>query len=126
MIYERGFERAGGAERQTHLLARALARHGYEVAHITFPVRDLVDPGDAGLTVIQRPPRRTNVLAESLAVWRALRKADAEVQIVRTATPALGIVGLFCIASRRKLIFSSANDGDFTYETIAAGSRHLF
>jgi glycosyltransferase involved in cell wall biosynthesis len=39
--------------------------------------------------------------------------ADARVTIVRMATPALGIAGLWCRLHRRRLIFSSANDSDF-------------
>jgi glycosyltransferase involved in cell wall biosynthesis len=75
---------------------------------------------------VQRPRRLDSAARESAAIWRALHDADARVYVVRTATPALGIVGLFCLLRRRKLIFSSANDGDFTYETIAPGSRGLF
>lgn len=125
-LYERSRQRAGGAERQTFLLARALARRGLHVAHIVYPVRDPVTPAEPGLEILHRAPRASDPARESARIWSVLRRADAQVHIVRTATPALGPAGLFARRAGRALIFSSASDGDFTLETIARRSVPLY
>jgi glycosyltransferase involved in cell wall biosynthesis len=115
--YERSDSRGGGAERQMMLLARALAARGARVGHIVLRPRDPV-PLQPGLTLVIRAPESESSslvggLREAVRVWRALGAADARVTIVRMATPALGIAGLWCRLHRRRLIFSSANDSDF-------------
>jgi glycosyltransferase involved in cell wall biosynthesis len=115
--YERGDSRGGGAERQMMLLARALAARGARVAHVVLQPRDPV-PLPPGLDLVTRAPEvesRSLVegLREAVRVWRALGAADARVTVVRMATPALGVVGVWCRLHRRRLVFSSANDSDF-------------
>jgi len=56
---------------------------------------------------------------EAMAVWRALRRADAAVVVVRTASPLVGIAALFSRVHGRGLIFSGSNVSDFTLETMA-------
>jgi glycosyltransferase involved in cell wall biosynthesis len=116
--YERGGSRGGGAERQMMLLARALAARGARVAHVVSQPRDPV-PLPPDLDLVIRPPERegdslVGGLPEIARVWRALAAADARVTIVRMATPALGVAGAWCRLRRRRLVFSSANDTDFT------------
>jgi glycosyltransferase involved in cell wall biosynthesis len=115
--YERSDSRGGGAERQMMLLARALAARGTRVAHIVLQPRDPV-PVPPGLTLVARAPESESSslvggLREAVRVWRGLGAADARVTIVRMATPALGVAGLWCRLRRRRLVFSSANDSDF-------------
>lgn len=125
-MYERSRQRAGGAERQTYLLARALARRGLRVGHLVYPVQDLVAPPEAGVEIVQRARRGEDPLRETLRIWAVLQRANAQVHIVRTATPALGAAAAFSRARGRRLIFSSASDGDFTLETIAPRSVPLY
>ena len=116
-FYNRNFRRGGGAERQTRLLALGLADRGLEVAHVTLPVRNYVPPDEPRLSVVQRGPSGGR-LAEPTRIWRGLAAADARAYLLRGATPALGVAGLFCRARRRRLVFAAANDGDFTSELI--------
>jgi glycosyltransferase involved in cell wall biosynthesis len=124
-VYE-GSRGTGGAERQTYLLARALADAGCEVAHVVFALQHGPPPSHAHLSVLQRPARARVPTAEARRIWRALAVANAQTYVVRTATPALGIAGLFCRRHQRRLVFSTANDGDFTLETIASRSARLY
>jgi len=122
-FYDRARGRAGGAERQMTLLARALVERGYRVAHITFSPREPVSLSYP-LTLIHRAPyaggrRVVGPLLEAAAVWRALRRANAAVVIVRTASPLVGVAALFCRLHRRRLIFSASNVSDFTMETMS-------
>jgi glycosyltransferase involved in cell wall biosynthesis len=99
------------------LLARALAARGASVGHIVFRPDDPVAL-PPGLTLVVRAPESeggspAGGVREAVRVWRSLGAADARVTIVRMATPALGVAGLWCRAHRRSLVFSSANDSDF-------------
>ena len=122
-FYDRSHGRAGGAERQMTLLARALVEAGYRVAHIIYAPREPVSLSYP-LTLVHRGPYAGNRriiggFLEGLAVWRALRRADAAVVVVRTASPAVGIAALFCKLHRRGFIFSGSNVSDFTLETMS-------
>ncbi len=115
--YERSGSRGGGAERQMMLLARALAARGLRVGHIVLQPRDPVSL-PPGLALVARAPESESSslvggLREAVRIWRALRAADARVTIVRMATPALGVAGIWSRLHRRRLVFSSANDSDF-------------
>ena len=121
-----GDGRGGGAERQMMLLARALAARGTSVAHVVFAAPSIPSPLPPGLDLVDPAPEGdggslVGGLRETVHVWRALGAADARVTIVRMATPALGVAGAWCRLRGRRLVFSSANDSDFT--EVASGSR---
>jgi glycosyltransferase involved in cell wall biosynthesis len=104
-------------------LAYSLASNGHRVAHIVHEVKDPVPLPSSNLELLYREPYTTNQqlggrVLETKRIWRALQKADPKVLIVRTGTPVVGIAALFCRLRRRRLIFSSANDSDFTMETL--------
>lgn len=116
-LYDRAVGRSGGAERQMTLLARTLAASGFRVAHIVYRPRDPVPLPDR-LSLVHRGQYAGNQrfvggALEALRIWRALAAADARVAIVRTASPAVGIVGLFCRLRRRPMIFSVSGNLDF-------------
>jgi glycosyltransferase involved in cell wall biosynthesis len=120
-FYDRSHGRAGGAERQMTLLARALSGRHLRVAHIVYPPRDPVSLHDGHLTLVHRGPyagRRRVVggALEAIRIWEALRAADGRVTIIRTASPVVGIAAIFTKLRRRGFIFSSANISDFTLE----------
>jgi glycosyltransferase involved in cell wall biosynthesis len=115
--YERTGGWGGGAERQMMLLARALASRGIGVAHIVYPPSDVAQL-PPGLTLVPRegdPGTRSlsGGVKEVARIWRSLGRANAEVTIVRRATPAVGIAALFSKLHRRKLVYSSASNFDF-------------
>jgi glycosyltransferase involved in cell wall biosynthesis len=116
-LYDPALGRAGGAEVQMTLLARALSERGHSVAHIIYPPSEPVRPTH-GVTLVARGPYAgdtpvVGVVMEARRLWRALEIADPEIVIVRTASPALGVVALFCRLNRRRLVFSSSNVSDF-------------
>jgi glycosyltransferase involved in cell wall biosynthesis len=115
--YNRGGKRGGGAERQTYLLAQALSEEGVRVAHIVLSIDDPV-PLNSHLTLVDRGHYMgalpAGKLHETRLIWRGLKAADAAVYIVRTGSPALGVVAAFCRLQRRRLIFASSTDADFT------------
>jgi glycosyltransferase involved in cell wall biosynthesis len=121
--YDRLRGRDGGAERQMMLLARALAERGQRVAHIVPQPSDPVELSYP-LELVPRSPYAGNrpvigSLLEIRTIWRALRAADARVVVVRTASPIVGVAGVYCKLNRRRLIFSSSNVSDFTLEQMS-------
>jgi glycosyltransferase involved in cell wall biosynthesis len=104
----------GGAERQTFLLAQALARRGLRVAHVVHPVDEPLLDTDAPVTLVETSsPRRQ--------LWRALDAADAAAVVLRGANGRLGAAAGWTRRHRRRLVFAAANNSDFTLETL--GSR---
>jgi glycosyltransferase involved in cell wall biosynthesis len=108
-------------------LAHALADRGQRVAHIVYDVRE-PSPDSGHITLVARGAhlhRRgvTDAVLEAARIFRALWTADAAVTVVRSSSAALGVTGLFCRLRGRRLIFSSASNADFTFET--ASSRRL-
>jgi glycosyltransferase involved in cell wall biosynthesis len=102
------------------LLARALAERGHRIAHVTYSPRDPLTPSYP-LTLVPRDRyagdrRVVGSLLEARVIWRALRVANAEVVVVRTASPLVGVAAAFCKLHRRAFIFSSSNISDFTLE----------
>jgi glycosyltransferase involved in cell wall biosynthesis len=131
ILYDGSKQGAGGAERQTFLLARSLAERGLRVAHVVRPVENFQPPPGTVHEVLHRQPVIAGArgkLLELKRVWDALAMADARVYVLRMAAPAVGVAGLFCRLHKRKLIWAGANDGDFTLETLdgAPGTRQLF
>lgn len=117
-FYSQSFGRAGGAERQMVLLAMTLALRGVRVAHVVYPVADPIDTLPAGLRLVHRggyagDRRFVGGMLEAIRILRALEAADGRVVVVRTGTPVVGIVALYCRVRRRRLVFSAANDSDF-------------
>lgn len=105
------------------LLGRALAELGHRVAHIVYPPRDPIELSYP-LELIHRGAYAGNrpvigSILEALKIWRALQAADARVTIVRTASPVVGVAAVYCRARGRRLIFSSANNSDFTLERMS-------
>jgi glycosyltransferase involved in cell wall biosynthesis len=118
-LYERRPQVAGGAERQTTLLASGLTRAGLQVAHIVLPVEEPDPALPSNLALVQRrlvttgrgPAARAAQLRQ---MWSALAEADAAVYVFRSGLPALGITELFCRLHRRRLVFAASNDLDLT------------
>jgi glycosyltransferase involved in cell wall biosynthesis len=110
----------GGAEFQTFQLAKGLAERGLRVAHIVYPIEEVANP-IPGLDVVQRPEYRGQggplaKLHEAVAIWRALRAADAQVYILRGRGLHLLVAPMFARLRRRRrgIVMSGSNDFDFT------------
>ncbi len=116
-LYDRAHGRSGGAERQMTLLARALTEQGRRVAHIIHKPRDPVEL-PYPLTLVHRDPYAGG-LREPRALWRALRRADAEVVVLRSASPLVAVGALYGRRNGRRVIFSASNVSDFTMEKMS-------
>jgi glycosyltransferase involved in cell wall biosynthesis len=111
----------GGAELQTTLLARALARKGLRVAHIVYRRERPSDVPVPSLQLIERKPwagRRglRGKVSEALRVWRSLSDADSRLYLFRGGGAHLMVGAAFCLLHRRGLVVSASNDLDFIFD----------
>ena len=108
----------GGAEVQQAYVARGLVRRGYPVSFVTSDhgQEDGVaidgirvfkacteDAGIGGIRFIH--PRWTSL-------WRAMRRADADIYYQRMASDESGKACSFCCTKRRKFVFAVAHDSN--------------
>jgi len=115
---------AGGAELQQVYIGKSLARKGYDISYVSLdygqPDGEILD----GVTIYKtfRPkqgifgfrwlyPRLYNL-------WRALKKADADVYYARCATFIPGILALFCSKYKKKFVYAGAHVTDFIPDKI--------
>jgi glycosyltransferase involved in cell wall biosynthesis len=125
--YDRDARQGGGAEIQMTMLARELAASGVRTAHIVLPVAEPIELAAPAPTVITRSAYHggggIDRAREAGALWRALRKADAAVYVLRGSAIFVGMVAEFCRLHRRGLVFSAANDFDLLAETPGVSPR---
>jgi glycosyltransferase involved in cell wall biosynthesis len=108
----------GGEQVQQTLLARALAREGYDVSMVT---ADYGQPDAAvweGVKVYKAYAPAAGVPVVRFihprwtGIWNALQRADADVYYVSCAGAIVGEVAMFCRKYARKMIFRVASDRD--------------
>ncbi len=109
----------GGESVQQSLLAKALARRGHQVSMVTadFGQEDgtLYDGvrvwkayrPQAGLPVVRFLHPRWS------GIWKALKRADADVYYTSCAGMQVGLLALFCERYDKPFVFRGASDADF-------------
>jgi glycosyltransferase involved in cell wall biosynthesis len=120
----------GGAETQELGIAKALAGCGVRVAIVAYGAPEDLPREVGGVAIVPRPVYRkrgtvSGKLVETWAIWRALWAAPSAVVVKRGAGVELGLVAAYTRATRRRLIFSSANVVDFDYATLLPKRRDL-
>jgi len=108
----------GGAELQQSIIASALRDLGYSV---TFVVPDCGQPDkvvtDEGITLINARfllggIRGLTYLDHVLRLFRAMKRADADIYYQRIGGLTTGVAALFCKLKRRPFVFSVASNMD--------------
>ena len=108
----------GGEEVQHTLLARALARRGYDVTMVTADLGQDDAARMDGITVFKAYgphdglPILRFIHPRFTRFWAALARADADVYYTSCAGPLLGIVALFARRHGKRVVFRIAHDRD--------------
>jgi glycosyltransferase involved in cell wall biosynthesis len=115
----------GGAEVQQVLLAKELVKHNYKVTFITYsdgqPSAERV--GDIEVIKVYKREDVTSLslLVKARAVWRAMKKADADIYFHEAGAP--GVVPIFCFLRRKKFIFYIPSDANVSRELAHANVK---
>jgi len=108
----------GGAERQQTLLARALAKQGFEVSMIVHDYGQADGQVWDGVTTYKAYgptdglPLIRFIHPRWTSVWSAMKRADADIYYVSTAGMLIGEVAMFAKAHGRKAVYRVANNSD--------------
>lgn len=113
----------GGAEVDLYFLATELAKDdNFAVSFITADYdQEKIETIEA-VRIIKSLDFKKNPLSGAIRVWQALRKADAQMYMIKTISPGMFLVAFFCRLYRKVFLFrtSNTNTCDGTYL-----SRHL-
>ena len=110
----------GGAELQQSIIAKSLRDNGYDVSLATIVCENRrQDEVIDGMRILKTFAPEDGVpglrffTPRLSGLWRALRRADADVYYQRCADKATGIVARFCRRFGRKFVYAGAHDNDF-------------
>lgn len=116
------------------LLALGLAKRGFDVAHVVYPVNDARPLDRPAPALVERREwqgdSRLHPVYEVTGVWRALTKANARVVVVRGSGGYVVPAAAWCRAHGRALVFAASNDLDFDLDrkdrrTLTLGAYEL-
>ena len=100
----------GGAEVDLYLLANELAKdENFRVSFITADYGQDEVEVIRGVTVIKSLDFRKNPLSGAICIWRALRKADADVYMLKTASPGVPLTAVFCLLRKKVFAYKTAS-----------------
>lgn len=115
---EYGDRVVGGEPVQQTLLARALARRGHDVSMVVADLGQVDGTRYEGIRTFKayRPEAGVPVLRfihpRWTGLWRALRRADADLYYTSCAGMEIGLLALFCRRFGKRFVFRSASDSD--------------
>ena len=116
---ESGISFAGGAEVQQALIARGIIELGYPVSAVTLDYGQQDNFFLNGVRVFKAYPPQAGIKGlrffhpRLTGLWRALRRANADIYYQRTAGMLTGVVAKFCAVHGKKFVYAGAHDQDF-------------
>jgi glycosyltransferase involved in cell wall biosynthesis len=120
---DRSIREVGGAQIQQCILAREFVSRNYKVSMIcmNYGQDDGIDIDGIKVYRAHAPSEGVPVLRfihpRLTSIWRAMRRANADIYYQRTASALTGIVVAFAKAHRKISIYAAASDRDFFAET---------
>jgi len=124
------YGRIGGAEIQQAIIGRELSKRGYPVSFITLDHGQDDEMEIDGIRIIKayKPNAGIRVLRflhpRLTSLWRAMKRANADIYYQRTHDSITGVVAAFCRQYSRKFIFAVAHDYDCLTESTFHPKRH--
>lgn len=107
---------AGGAELQQVLLAKELAKDGFDVSFVVY------DPGQKPLEIVEgikifKLPTSSYVGIKSYPLklyifWKTLGQINADIYYKRAASYVTGFIAFFCLIKKKKFVYSIASQTD--------------
>lgn len=108
----------GGAEVDLYLLATELAKDkDFEVSCITAdynqPKTELIE----NVKIIKSLSFKQNPITGAIKIWKAMKKANARIYIIKTASPGVPLAAVFCRLHKKVFVYRTAHqrECDGTY-----------
>ena len=116
----------GGAEVDLYLIGTELAKdEGFEVSFVTADYGQADSEVINNVTVIKSIDFNKNSLTGAIRIWRAMRLADADIYILKTASPGTPLVAMFCKLYKKIFVYRTAHqrecDGTYLKEHFFLG-----
>lgn len=108
----------GGAEVDLYLLATELAKDAaFSVSFITADYAQVDEQVTENVRVIKSLDFRKNPLTSTMRIWSALERANADIYMIKTASPGVPLVSIFCGLRKKIFIYRTAHryECDGTY-----------
>ncbi|MCP4609801.1 MAG: glycosyltransferase family 4 protein [Planctomycetes bacterium] len=124
------FGHIGGAEIQQALLGRELAKREYRVSFVTRDHGQDDEMKIEGMCIIKAYDQNVGIRVlrflypRLTSLWRAMRRADADIYYQRTSDSFTGIVAAFCRRYHRKFVFAVASDASCLISLPYCTARH--
>jgi glycosyltransferase involved in cell wall biosynthesis len=124
------FGHIGGAEVQQTLIGRELAKRGYRVSFVTLDHGQDNEMKIDGMRIIKAYDQNVGIPVlrflhpRLTSLWRAMKKADADIYYQRTSDSITGIAAAFCRRHRRKFVFAVASNYDCMTDLPLCPARH--
>jgi len=100
----------GGAEVDLYYLATELAKdESFEVSFIVADYGQQAVETIEAVRVIKSLDFNKNALAGAIKVWRALRRAEANIYMMKTITLGVFLVAFFCRLNKKTFVYRSAS-----------------
>ncbi len=116
----------GGAEVDLYYLGTELAKDdNFEVSFVTADYGQPNIETRENVKIIRSLNFHSNPLSGAICIWQALQKADADIYMLKTPSPGLVLVSLFCRRNHKALVYRTASqrecDGTYLKEHFLMG-----
>lgn len=108
----------GGAEVDLYLLSTELAKdENFKVSCVVADYGQSECESHEGVSVIKSLDLGKNALSGAIRIWQALRRIDADIYILKTASPGVPLAMLFCRLHKKVFAYrtASSRECDGTY-----------
>jgi glycosyltransferase involved in cell wall biosynthesis len=103
----------GGAEVDTYMIASELAKD--EAFEVSFIVADYGQPQEEvreNIRILKSLNFKQNPVTGALKIWKALKQANADVYMMKTASPGVPLVQYFCQKYKKRFIYKTAHQSE--------------
>lgn len=116
----------GGAEVDLYFLGTELAKDGgFEVSFIVADYGQADECETEGVRIIKSVDFEKNAALGAFRIWRALKRADADIYMIKTASAGVPLVGMFCRLHKKAFVYRTAHkrecDGTYLREHFILG-----